>query len=148
ELARQLATEMRELGETGGDVPTRVLGCDASGLTCTELGEFAPARRYLEQGLALFDPAHRLFYAELLPNDALVQLRVYSSFLSACLGDLDQAMSHREAALQEARRLPHPHDLGLALGFAWITSRCVGSDPKPLCQYADELLALSVAHEL
>jgi predicted ATPase len=147
-LARQLATEIRELGETRGDIPTRVLGCDASGLTYTELGEFTPARTYLDEGLALFDPAHRLFYAELLPNDALVQLRVYSSLLSVCLGDLDQALSHRDAALQEARRLAHPHDLGLALGFAWITSQCVGSDADSLCQCATELLAISVANEL
>jgi class 3 adenylate cyclase/predicted ATPase len=147
-LARQLATEIRELGETRGDVPTRVLGCDASGLTYTQLGEFTAARTCLDEGLALFDPAHRLFYAELLPNDALVQLRVYSSLLSVCLGDLDQAMSHREAALQEARRLSHPHDLGLALGFAWITSQCIGADAKSLCQCATDLLALSVANEL
>jgi class 3 adenylate cyclase/tetratricopeptide (TPR) repeat protein len=147
-LARQLATEMRELGETRGDVPTRVLGCDASGLTYTQLGDFIPARAYLAEGLALYDPAHRLVYAELLPNDALVQLRVYSSLLSVCLGDLDQAMSHRDAALQEARRLSRPHDLGLALGYAWITSRCVGADAESLCQCATELLALSVANEL
>jgi class 3 adenylate cyclase/predicted ATPase len=147
-LARQLAKEIRELGAAQSDVPIQVLGCDASGLTYTQLGEFIQARTHLEHGLALYDPAHRLFYAELLPNDALVQLRVYSSLLSMCLGDLDQAMSHRDAALQEARRLSHAHDLGLALGFAWITSQCLGSDPKSLCQCADELLALSVANEL
>jgi predicted ATPase len=148
QLARQLATEIRELGETRGDVPTRVLGCDASGLTYAQLGEFIAARTHLDVGLALYDPAHRLVYAELLPNDALVQLRVYSSLLSVCLGDLDQAMSHRDAALQEARRLSHPHDLGLALGFAWITSQCAGADAESLCQCATELLTLSAANEL
>jgi predicted ATPase len=147
-LARQLAAEIHELGEARSDVPIQVLGCDASGLTYTQLGEFIQARTHLEHGLALYDPVHRLFYAELLPNDALVQLQVYSSLLSMCLGDLDQAMSHRDAALQEARRLSHPHDLGLALGFAWITSQCLGSDPASLCECADELLALSVANEL
>jgi class 3 adenylate cyclase/predicted ATPase len=148
ELARQLASEMRDLGEAGGDVPTRVLGCDASGFTCTDLGEFIPGRAYLAQSLALYDPAHRLFYTELLPNDALVQLQVYLSFLLVCVGDLDQAMFQRDAALQEARRLSHPHDLAIALAFAWITGRCVAWDPKSLCQCADELVLLSVEYEL
>jgi len=78
ERARQLATEMRDLGETSGDAPTRVSGYVASTYTCICLGEFAAVRAHAENGLALYDPADRPFYAELMPNDMLVPLhRVY-----------------------------------------------------------------------
>src|SRR5207244_10412941 len=131
-----------------GDVATRVLGCDASGYTCLLLGEFTAGRAYVETGLALYDPAHRLSYAELLPSDMLVLLLDHSTLSLACLGHIDQARSRADAALAEARRLCHRHTLADALAFAWPTNRCVGSDPKSLLQCADELLALSVEHGL
>jgi hypothetical protein len=77
--AGQLAAELRELGETGGDVHTQVMGCAASGFTYLLVGEFAAGRAYMEKGLALYDPADRLFYAELLPNHMLAQLHAHSS---------------------------------------------------------------------
>jgi class 3 adenylate cyclase/predicted ATPase len=147
ERARQLAAEMGDLGEDSGDLPARVMACDARGFTSYNLGEFTPGRAYIEQGLALYDRA-QLFYAELLPYDLLVMLRMHSSLLLTFLGDLDQARSQREAALQEARRRSHPHDIGLTLLFGWITARSVGFDARSLLQCADELLALATEHGL
>src|SRR5690242_20940 len=72
--ARRLAAEMRDLGETSGDVVTRVMAFSAGAFTCNSLGEFAAARTCAENGLALYDPAHRVFYAELLPIDMLNML--------------------------------------------------------------------------
>ena len=144
--ARQLAEEIVGLGEDSGDVATRVMGSYASGLTCFQFGEFTAGRAYFEKGLALFDPADRLAYAELLPTDALVRLRIHSCWLLGCLGHLDQALSRRDAALDEARQLSHPHTLALALASAWRTGWCVGSEPKSLLQYADELLTLTTEH--
>jgi len=57
-------------------------------------------------------------------------------------------LSRRDAALQEARRLSEPHDLAIALAYAWQIGRWTGADPKSLLQYADEILALSVEHKL
>jgi len=71
--------------------------------TCNYLGEFTAARAYVERGLALYDPTHRLFYADLLANDMLVQLLVHSTMPLACLGHIDQASFRAEAALAEAR---------------------------------------------
>jgi tetratricopeptide (TPR) repeat protein len=141
--ARQLADEMVDSGEVSGDVPTRVMGCNASALACFQLGEFTIGRTYAEHGLALYDPADRLSYAE-LPDDALVHLLVHSSLLLVCLGDLDRALSRRDAALYEARRLSHIFPITFALLSAWRSGRCVGLDPKSLLQCADELLALAV----
>jgi class 3 adenylate cyclase/tetratricopeptide (TPR) repeat protein len=144
--ARRLAAELRELGDTTGNVPMQVLGCDAEGLTCFNLGELTAGRQYLEKALALYDPAHRAFYSELLPNDALVQLRLHSSWPLACLGHLDRALFQRDAALEEARRLSHPPTL--AFTTPWLTGSFVRLDPRLLLHHADELLALATEHAL
>jgi class 3 adenylate cyclase/tetratricopeptide (TPR) repeat protein len=144
--ARQLAAEMRRLGEESGDVAARMLSRQASNYMCLLLGDFTVARDDLEQGLVLFDPADRPFYAEVLTYDPLVALLAISAPSLVCLGYLDQAGSRRDAALAEARRLSHPHTLALALGWASLTDWCAGSDPKSLLSCADELLALSAEH--
>jgi tetratricopeptide (TPR) repeat protein len=144
--ARRLAAELRELGDTAGDVPMQVLGCTASGIVCLFLGEFTAARAYVEKGLALYDPAHRPSYLELLSYDVLVQLLVFSCWLLALLGHLDQALFHSAAALDEARRLSHPPTLAMALDGAWWTGWLVRLEPGSVLQNADELLALATEH--
>jgi predicted ATPase len=148
EQARQFAAEIRDLGETSGDVPTRVMGYEACSYTCSARGEFTAARGYAENALALYDPAHRQFYAEVTPSDMLQMLLDRLVTPLACLGHLDQALSRADTAVAEARRLRHPLPLADALGFAWGIGWCMGSEPKSLLQCADELLALAVKHEL
>jgi predicted ATPase len=101
----------------------------------------------LENALALYDPADRPFYAELMSNDMLVFLGDLSANSLACLGHLDQARSRAEAALAEARRLSHPHTLADALGWVLSTGWCTRSEPASLLPYADEMAALSFQHE-
>jgi class 3 adenylate cyclase/tetratricopeptide (TPR) repeat protein len=145
--ARHLADEMVSLGEVSGDVPTRVTGYHANGWACFHFGEFTAGRAYLERGLALYNPAHRSSYSEVLAHDALVHLRVHSCWLLACLGHLDQALFQRDAALDEARRLSHPPTLAVALGAAgWVTGSFVRLEPGSLLEHADELLALTTEH--
>jgi predicted ATPase len=66
----------------------------------------------------------------------------------ALLGHIDQALSRRDAALAEARRLSHPHTLAMAMGWAWMTDWYIRSDPSSLLRSADELLALAAEHGL
>jgi tetratricopeptide (TPR) repeat protein len=146
--AQWFAAELRELGDTAGDVLMQVLGCNACGWTCFNLGEFTTGRGYLEKALALYDPAHRASYAELLPNDARVQLLSHSSWLLAPLGHIDQALSQSGAALDEARHLAHPFTLNFALAGVWWTGWFVGLEPGSLLQYADEELALATELEI
>jgi class 3 adenylate cyclase/tetratricopeptide (TPR) repeat protein len=143
-----LAAELRELGDTAGDVLVQVMGYTGSGLACFFLGEFAAGRTYVEKGLALYDPAHRPSYAELLSYDARVQLRFFSTWLLACLGHLDQALSHSDAALEEARWLSHPPTSLLALDAAWWAGWFVRLEPGSMLHYADEMLALATEHEV
>jgi tetratricopeptide (TPR) repeat protein len=148
--ARQLVAEIRALGEDSDDVAARMLSHQASNFTFFALGEFTAAREDLQRGRVLFDPADRPFYTEVLAYDPLVVLLAASGHSLASLGYLDQALSGRNAALAEARRLSHPHTLALALALAWAwgTLSFIRSEPKLLCQGADELLAFSVEHGL
>jgi class 3 adenylate cyclase/predicted ATPase len=146
---RRLAAELRELGDSTGDVLMQMMGCQASGMTCFHLGEFTAGWAYLEKALALYDPAYRPSLSELLSHDARVFLRVYSSWPLACLGNLDQASFQRDAALDEARRLSHPPTLALALGAGgWQTGSFFRLEPGSLLQCADEQLALAGEHGL
>ena len=120
--------------------------CQASNYTCLMLGEFTVAREDLERGLVLFDPADRLFYAEVLAYDPLVMLLAASAHTLACLGYLDQAVLRRDTALAEARLLAHPHTLAIALAWPFGTGWLIRAEPKSVLQYADELLALATEH--
>jgi tetratricopeptide (TPR) repeat protein len=139
---------MRERGDATGDVPMQVLGYDAGANICYWLGEFTTGRAYVEQSLALYDPAHRPFYSELLSLDMLVFLRLHSSYLLACLGHLDQALFQRGAAVEDARRLNHPPSLAIALVAAGVSGWCIRLEPGTLLEYADEVLALATEHGL
>jgi len=146
--ARRLAVELRELGDTSGDILMQVMGCCASGIACFHIGEFTAGRAYFDNALALYDPAHRAFYSELLSHDIRVAVWINSSCLLACLGNLNQALFQSDAALEEARRLSHPPTLAVALHRAWETESFVGLEPALLLQNADELLALAAEYGL
>jgi tetratricopeptide (TPR) repeat protein len=147
--AQQLAADLRELGDATGDVPVQAMGCYAGGYARFNLGEFTAARPYFEQALALYDPAHRPSYSEVLAYDARVLFGIFPSWLFACLGHLDRALSERDTALREARRLRHPPTLAFALGAgAWQTGYLVGLEAGSLLKYAEELLALATEHGL
>jgi predicted ATPase len=146
--AQSLAAALRELGDSIRDVPMQVMGCDAGGLTCFHLGEFTAAKANLEKGLALYEPAHRACYSELLSHDAGVFVRLHLSWVLACLGHLDQALVHNNAALDEARRLSHPPTLAAALSTAFLIGWFVGLEPGSLMRCADEVLPLASKHGL
>jgi tetratricopeptide (TPR) repeat protein len=136
------------LGDATGDIPTQVMGCNASALVCFHLGEFTAGRAHAERGTAVYDPAHRPFYSKLLPNDPRVDLRIRKFSLSTYLGHLDQALSERDAAVEDARRLSHPLTLAVALAYAWRTDSCVGLDPGSLLRCADAVQAVATEHAL
>src|SRR5206468_4968263 len=146
--AQRRAAELRDLGETNADVPTQVLGWNGGGFTYWLLGAFTTGRAYLEKSLALFDPADRASYAELLPTDARVGPLGQLSMVLACLGNLDQALRQRDAALEEARRLSHAPTLAITLTHAWLTGWLVRLEPGSLVRVADEHLALATEHGL
>ncbi len=146
--AQRLATEIRELGDATGDVVVQVVGCYVDGLVCFTFGEFAAGRAQEEKALALYDPAQRPAYAELMGFDLLVLIRMWLSWPLASLGHLDQALVQQDTALGEALRLSPPLMRAIALTGTGISGLRVCWGPGLLLKYADELLALATEHGL
>jgi class 3 adenylate cyclase/tetratricopeptide (TPR) repeat protein len=146
--AQRLAAELRELGDTAGDVPTQGIGCWFGGMTCFFLGDFTAACTYYEKALALYDSAHRVVFSQLMSVDMRVGLRATSSCPLACRGHVDQALSESDAAMNEASRLSHPPTLAFAVAWGALLASLVGSGPATLLQHADELLALATEYSL
>ncbi|HYB06003.1 MAG TPA: adenylate cyclase, partial [Methyloceanibacter sp.] len=115
------------------------------------LGEFVAARGHLEEGLALFDPSDRPFYAAVTLQDARVMLLSWMSVLFP-LGYLDQAKASSSEALAEARRLGQPFSLAIGgLLFLLFHNARVGErDPSTLLttlQHSEELIALATEQD-
>jgi tetratricopeptide (TPR) repeat protein len=146
--AQRLGAEMRELGDTGGDVFIKGMGCWAGGYTCFLLGDFTASCTYYEEALALYDPAHKAPFSELMPFDMWVGLRANSSLPLACRGRVDQALFESDAALDEARRLCHPLTLSLAVAHGAALGSLVRLRPATLLRHADEVLALAAEYGL
>jgi class 3 adenylate cyclase/predicted ATPase len=144
-LARQRAEETRRLGEARNDLALKWLGCFASGLTCLNLGEFPAARTYLEQGIALFDPAHRPIGAQLGLKGNVGSL-IHLSWALTFLGYLDQGRAKRDEALAEARQLSHAWTLALATSVALHFDWCVDA-AHALLQRSERLGALSAEQD-
>lgn len=141
--AQQLAAEIRQLGETGGDVVARAVGYRANGFLTLNRGNFAAGRADLERALALYDPAHRHAYMELFPVDGLVSMLGLHALALVCCGYLDRARSALDTMLAEARRLSHAHTVCQALWVAWTAGMFARVEPTELLEYADEALALA-----
>jgi tetratricopeptide (TPR) repeat protein len=146
--AHRLAAELRELGGTSGDLLIQGMGCWAGGMTCFFLGDFTASCAYYEKALALYDPAQRAPFSELMSFDLWVGLRGNSCWPLACRGHVDQALIGCDAALDEARRLCHPPTLALAVAAVHYIGSYVGLRPATLLQHADEELALATEYGL
>jgi class 3 adenylate cyclase len=147
DLARQQAAALLQLGESLNEARLRLLGLRFSAQPEFCLGDFVAAHNHLEQGLALFDPADRPFYAALTQQDARVMLLSWSSALFP-LGYLDQAQANSNEALAEARRLGQPFSLAIGgLGFLLFHNARVGerntSTLSTTLQRSEELVTLA-----
>ena len=136
DLALEHAAAMRRLAEAEHDRRLLVTSCRMIGQLQWWRGEFGNARTPLEEGLALFDPADRPFYAALALQDAQVTMLYFLSGVLSALGYLDQSRARGDEALAAARRLAEPYTLAFALQSSVRAVVCVGK--------ADTALALTV----
>ena len=90
----------------------------ALGVTLFFLGEFAPARAHLEQGIALYDPQQHRSHAFLYGQEPGVVCLSYAAWALWYLGYPDQALKRSPEALTLAQELSHPFSLAYALSCA------------------------------
>jgi predicted ATPase len=151
EASRQDAIMWQRLAEDQKDLRLRVMGHRIRGQSEFLLGDIASARTNLEQGLALFKPADRPYYATLTPQDGRVLMLCFLSNALAAMGYVDQSLDSAEDAVAEARRLGHRYTLAIALALS-LPQYCIGGraahSPSEALRRSKELEVLSTQHGL
>ena len=117
----------------------------ALGMALYCLGDFTPARKHLEQGIALYDPqkhrAHTLFFGP----DLGVFCLSWEAHVLWQLGYPEQALKKCSGALTLANDLSHPLSLALALDYASMFYQFC-RDRNSAREKAEEAIALSTEH--
>jgi tetratricopeptide (TPR) repeat protein len=113
------------------------------GLSLFYLGDLAPARRHLEQGIALYNPTQHRSRAFLYGQDHGVVGLSFAAWVLWLLGYPDQALQKSQEALSLARELSHPFSLAYALNLAALL-RLHRREGQAAQAQAEALMALSV----
>jgi predicted ATPase len=115
--ARELGEQLLTLAQSVQDPAFLLEAHRALGITLFFLGEFAPAREPLEQGMALYDPQQHRSHAFRYGIDPGVSCLSFAAQVLWSLGYPDQALQSIHAALLLARELAYPFSLAGALVF-------------------------------
>jgi predicted ATPase len=118
QTARELSEQLLSLAQRIQDPALLLVAHRSMGFTLHFLGEEAPARAYLEQGMALYDPQQHRSLAFLYGRDPGVDCHVYTAWALWPLGYPDQALQRSHEALTLAQELAHPYSLIFALSGA------------------------------
>jgi len=126
--------------------PPMLLGAHhAVGVTKLYQGDFAAARRHLDEAAGLYDPALRESYGMDSVQDPKASSLVYSAFARWFLGDAEGAIVEADRATAFARTLDHPFSLLFALDMATTIAQCVGN-PERAREGAEEVVSLASKH--
>jgi predicted ATPase len=106
------------------------------------LGELVPARKHLEQGVALYDPRQHRSHAFVYGQDPGVFCRSFGAWPIWVLGYPDQALQHIHEALNLAQEFTHPFSLAFALTHA-ATVHQFRREVQAVRERAEALMTLS-----
>jgi predicted ATPase len=144
QTARELGEQLDRLAQREAAPTLRLVAHGALGITLFYLGEYAVARTYLEQGMALTDPTtQRDLLRHHLAAPGVRCLAVAANVLW-CLGYPAQAVQRGQEALTLAQQLADPYSLGLAQH--WTATLHYRRREAPMVQaQAHALLSLATA---
>jgi predicted ATPase len=133
---------MLRLGRQRDDAVGVVLGHLSCARCLLYRGRFGQSKSHLEAGLALYDPIAHRSLVDQTGIHPQVYFQAYLALVLFCLGFLDKAFAHSDAAIAEARRSAHPPSLaaGLTVG-TWFLS--LDGNDAALNERAEELVALT-----
>jgi predicted ATPase len=115
QAAHELAEQCLHLAQRVQDPGLLLEAYVALGSTLLWRGEFAPARAYLEQGIALYDPQQHSAHAFLYGQDPGMWCLTFAARALSRLCYPDQALKRADEALTLAQELAQPHSLAAAL---------------------------------
>jgi class 3 adenylate cyclase/predicted ATPase len=142
DLALRLDEDLLRLSRQRSDSAELVLGHLSAGRTLVFIGRFASSRLHLEEALALYDPTshHSLVHQTAILPQVISQAWLGKALL--CLGFPEQSLARSNAAIAEARRLPHVPSLNDSLSIATRLLSLVGDDAA-LGERADQLVSVA-----
>ena len=139
--AQRQAAALLARGEERADRMWLLMGHRFSGVTHHPLGQFEAARRELECGLELYDPAKRAMYAALTVDDPRVVMLTYLSWSLMCSGRFAEARRCSETAVAEAAEMAHVYTRAHALNGAAFVALTIDTPQQGLVRL-DELAAV------
>ncbi|MDD2914372.1 MAG: AAA family ATPase [Gallionella sp.] len=110
------------------------------------LGDFETSRIQTEHAIVLYHPDQHRILLERYNEDLSISCAAYLSWSLYFIGYPDRAQQVCEQMLKQARRMKHPHTLGLALCFASVMNRWLNRREKTLSLSA-ETITLSRQHD-
>jgi predicted ATPase len=124
QTAHELAEELMRLARNVQN-PTLLLEAHrVLGDVLFWMGEVAPARAHLEQGISLYDPQQHRSLAFLYGIDPGVLCHSSAALTLWFLGYPEQALQRSHEALTLAQEASHPYSLAVALGFTTELHQC------------------------
>jgi class 3 adenylate cyclase/predicted ATPase len=145
--AREVAEQLLSLAQRQHDATRRMVAHVSLGHTLTMMGVFAAARRHLEQGIALSDPAEQRTLALRYGMAPGEQCLLYAALTLWCLGVPDQGLARSQAACTLARELGHSLSLTGAL-FNAARLHLLRGEAHAARDQAEACVALATAHTL
>jgi predicted ATPase len=139
---RELAEQLFSLAQRVQDPAFLLEAHRVMGTTMFWLGELAPGRAHLEQGMALYDPQKHRSHAFVYGQDPGVACRCFAAMSIWMLGYPDQALHCIHEALTLAQELTHPYSLAYALQVAAIVHQFRG-EAHAVQERAEALMTLS-----
>lgn len=146
-LALEQGQHVATLGQRMDDPGSQMLGHWMLGCIAFWQGEFATARRELEDAVALYDPNEQKSKTLALQIDPGVNALCHLCWVLWVLGYPERAIETGERAIRTARELAQPLALAMALFLACETCACCGQYASA-GQLLDELIAVTDEHGL
>jgi predicted ATPase/DNA-binding XRE family transcriptional regulator len=136
ERSRQHFAEALDLARSTGRMVGVGLALSCLGVHATEVGQFAAARAYLDESMAVMGGLDYQF--------GVTGVRLYMADLALAEGDYGQAAEHYAYVLDEQRTHNNLEDVAMALlGLGWV--RYHRGDPREALRQQRE--ALQICHE-
>jgi predicted ATPase len=142
QATRELAEQLFSLAQRAQDPALLLEANRVLGLTMFWLGEMAPARAHLEQGVGLYDPQQHRSHAFVYGQDPGVACRSLAAWPIWVLGYPDQALQTVHEALTLAEELTHSFSLVYALTMAAVVHQ-FRREAQEAQERAKALIALS-----
>ena len=147
DMQQVAAAEFLAEAERCGDTRALCLAHRAMGTTYVTMGEFAAARRHLEQARALHDPDRPSQEAFHYGQDIGATVLCYLSWALWHLGYVEQASEVADDAVRRAEAIPHPFTLVYTLCHARGMMDVFRRRSENTQSYAGVVMSLCAEHE-